>query len=234
MFEFNSFTSHRLETLETIETPELQKRLGLYQVFLKLYEHHRELLDELLSLENSGNKSSAGIALPYIQAIVEDDQVCLMTNLVQGKTRSFSQPQNIWVIGRDSRQAGLAVPDRRLSRCHAAIRFERDRGFEIVDLNSSNGSFVNGEQVCKVAPLKDGDRIRLASLTIAFFVCNKSQSLPPISEATIALLQANTSKSSNPIAYRLHPSDPSEDPDDVTAFLPPADTIVFQPQSWTN
>jgi hypothetical protein len=28
---------------------EIEQRLGLYQVFLKLYEHHRSLLDEILS-----------------------------------------------------------------------------------------------------------------------------------------------------------------------------------------
>lgn len=234
MFEFSSFTSHRLETLETVETPELQQRLGLYQVFLKLYEHRRELLDELLNLENSGSKSLAGITLPYIQAIVDNEQVCLLTNLVQGQTRSFSQPQNIWVIGRDSRQAGLAVQDRRLSRCHAAIQFDCNRGFELIDLNSSNGSFVNGEQVCKAVSLKDGDRIRLASLTIAFFICHKDQSLPPVSEEIMALLQTNASQAANRTTFRSHPLDSADDLDDMTALLAPADTVVFQPQSWIN
>lgn len=175
--------------METTEGLDIQERLGLYQVFLKLYEHHRGLLDEILSLENSASRTLANVSLPYVQGLISGTQVSLVTNLLHGKSRIFYQPQGIWTIGRDSRQVLLSVPDRRLSRCHAAIRYTETSGFQLIDLNSSNGSYLNGEPIRGVAALKDGDRVRLGALSFAFFVCKVTQSLPPLSQETLAQIE---------------------------------------------
>ncbi|MBW4656427.1 MAG: FHA domain-containing protein [Kaiparowitsia implicata GSE-PSE-MK54-09C] len=155
---------------------ELQQRLGLYQAFLKLYEHNRELLDEILSLETTASKALANVSLPYIQGMLLGNSVYLTTNLLDGCSQVLTQPQHIWTIGRDRCQASIAVADQRLSRRHAAIRFQSD-GFDLIDLDSSNGSFVNGERVRRMTRLKDGDRIRLGSLTVTFFVGDRLQRL---------------------------------------------------------
>ncbi|GAB4462006.1 MAG: hypothetical protein OHK0037_12170 [Elainellaceae cyanobacterium] len=207
MINLNTLAAFPNDSMETSSDFALQQRLGLYRVFLKLYEHNRELLDEILNLENSGCKSLAGAALPYVQGIVLGDRIHLATNLLKGTTQSLSQPQNIWTIGRDSRRVVLPIPDKRLSRCHAAIVYD-EGGFRLVDLNSSNGSYVNGEMIRHSIRLKDGDRIRLGSLTFSFFICNTAQVLPPVSEELLSQVRT-LSAASEPKPAIAHPAIPS-------------------------
>lgn len=168
------------DLLETQEGGELQQRLKLYQVFLKLYQHHRGLLDEILDLENSSSNALASLALPYIQGVASGQEVYLVTNLLHGKTQSILQPQHIWIVGRDPRRTAIAIEDTRLSRCHAALRYVAGQGFYLVDLSSRNGSYVNGELVRQSRLLQDGDRVRLGSVTFVFFYCQSTQHVPSL------------------------------------------------------
>lgn len=195
----NDLISYTSDLMETCDGGELQHRLRLYQVFLKLYEHHRSLLDEILSLENSGSKTLSKVTLPYIQGVATEQQVCLTTNLLQGKTQTLIQPQCIWSIGRDPRRVSIPVQDTRLSRCHAALRYIEHQGFHLIDLDSRNGSYVNGEPVRRSRLLADGDRIRLGSLTIVFFLSQAVKQLPPSPEIVSLLEQRHsTLKVENP------------------------------------
>ncbi len=181
MFSADKLISYTSASIDTCVNEELQHRLSLYHVFLKLYEHHRGLLDEILNLENSSSKSLAGVTLPYVQGVISNHAVHLTTNLLQGKTQALFQPQQVWILGRDPQKASVAVQDGRLSRCHAAIHHITDKGFFLVDLGSKNGSFINGERVWRSTLLKDGDRIRLGSLSFVFFICQTAQTLEPLS-----------------------------------------------------
>ncbi|MBW4692979.1 MAG: FHA domain-containing protein [Lyngbya sp. HA4199-MV5] len=171
MLDSHSLAEYSSQVLNASGNTELEQRLGLYRVFLKLYEHHRSLLDEILDLENTGIKSRKQVALQYIQGVAQGQKVYVITNLLNGKTRSVLQPQKIWVIGRDRKMA-LPIQDKRLSRRHAAIQHVDDQGFYLIDFNSTNGSFVNGEPVRHCTLLKDGDQIRLGSLAFTFFICH--------------------------------------------------------------
>lgn len=171
MLDSHSLAEYSSQVLNASGNTELEQRLGLYRVFLKLYEHHRSLLDEILDLENTGVKSRKHVALQYVQGVVQGQQTRIITNLLGGKTRSVRQPQGIWVIGRDRKMA-LPIQDKRLSRRHAAIQHIEDQGFYMIDLSSTNGSFVNGEPVRHCVLLKDGDQIRLGSLAFTFFICH--------------------------------------------------------------
>lgn len=169
---------------------EIEQRLGLYQVFLKLYEHHRGLLDEILQLEKTNYKTFASIATRCVTGVIQGQTAYLVSNLANGRTQTLLQSQGIWTIGRD-RQLSIPIPDRRLSRHHAAIQYIQNQGFYLVDLGSMNGSFVNGEPLQGRRLLKDGDRIRLSSLTFSFFLCNDTQTLdetPPDILAQLATL----------------------------------------------
>jgi pSer/pThr/pTyr-binding forkhead associated (FHA) protein len=170
---------------------EIEQRLGLYQVFLKLYEHHRSLLDEILQLETTSNQSFSSLTTRCITGVIQGQQGHLVTNLVNGKTQSLHQPQGIWTIGRD-RQLAISIPDRRLSRRHAIIQYVKDQGFYLVDLKSMNGSFINGEPVQGRLLLKDGDRIRLSNIAFSFFLCDNSQTLESIPADTLAELEASS------------------------------------------
>jgi pSer/pThr/pTyr-binding forkhead associated (FHA) protein len=181
-----------LDSFNAIDDPELNKRLGLYQLFLRLYDQHRSLLDEILDLENVGNRPLASLTPSYIQGLVLEQQVYLVTNLLKGLTQTLTQPQNIWTIGRDPRRAIFPIQDRRLSRLHAAIQFTTNQEFKLVDLGSSNGSFVNGEMIKQATTLKDGDRVCLGSLSFTFFICRATKTLSPVSTELIAQLEQFT------------------------------------------
>ncbi|MFQ3616524.1 MAG: FHA domain-containing protein [Cyanobacteriota bacterium] len=234
MINLNPLTAFPADSLETSSNPSdyaLQQRLGLYRVFLKLYEHNRELLDEILNLENSGSKSLAGVAFPFVQGLVLGDRVHLVTNLLKGATQSLSQPQNIWTIGRDSRRVVLPIQDKRLSRCHAAIVYD-EGGFRLVDLNSSNGSYLNGEMIRHSVRLKDGDRIRLGSLTFSFFICNTAQVLPPVSEELLSQVRT-LSAASDPKRAIAYPAAPSvSQPSPNPAASVPAEFSSPLAKSW--
>ncbi|HET6331263.1 MAG TPA: FHA domain-containing protein [Holophagaceae bacterium] len=68
-------------------------------------------------------------------------------------------------IGRELDNA-LRIPDPSISRHHCVIR-KAVTGFEIQDLQSSNGVLVNGNRV-QASPLKHGDRVTLGQIQITF------------------------------------------------------------------
>lgn len=177
--------------LDSSQNKDLEKRLGLYQVFLRLYEHNRGLLDEILNLENSVNKLGVGVAPQYLLGVVGERETYLIANLLDGKTQALVQLQQIWVIGRD-RSCAVQINDQRLSRRHAVIQYIKGRGFYLVDLNSSNGSFINGESVRHSHILRDGDRIRLGSLAFSFFACQRSKYLSAVPQEVLAYLKTQT------------------------------------------
>ncbi len=73
----------------------------------------------------------------------------------------------------------LRLPDPSISRHHCVIR-KVGGGFEIQDLQSSNGVLVNGNRV-QASPLRDGDRITLGQVQLTF------QDPRPEVAATVAL-----------------------------------------------
>lgn len=189
MLDSHSLAEYSSQVLNASCNTELEQRLGLYRVFLKLYEHHRSLLDEILDLENTGIKSRRQTALQYMQGVVQEQKVYVITNLLSGKTLSVLQPQKIWVIGRDRKMA-LPIQDKRLSRRHAAIQHVGDQGFYLIDFNSTNGSFVNGEPVRHCTLLKDGDQIRLGSLAFTFFICHAPKTAEAVPDDVVNQVSA--------------------------------------------
>ncbi len=169
--------------LECLEA-ELERRLCLYQTFLKLYEHHSSLLDEILELETL-NPSSVGVKSFYFQGVVDNTCVYVTTNLCQGQTLCLRQPQSIWTLGRD-KNSGIHLVDSYASRSHAAIYYKEQK-FYLVDFNSTNGSYVNGERIFESIELKDGDHIRLGNTTFDFFLNASTRILPAIALESLML-----------------------------------------------
>lgn len=169
--------------LECVEA-ELERRLCLYQTFLKLYEHHGSLLDEILRLETL-NPSSVGIKSFYLQGVIDNSCVYVTTNLCQGQTLCLRQPQSIWTLGRD-KNSGIHLVDSYASRSHAAIYYEEQK-FHLIDFNSTNGSYVNGERIFKSIELKDGDHIRLGNTSFDFFLNVSTRILPAVALESLML-----------------------------------------------
>jgi FHA domain-containing protein len=60
----------------------------------------------------------------------------------------------------------IILEDQSISTRHVSIRYQ-DGKFTLTDLDSSNGTEVNGAAVSKV-PLADGDKVRMGSTTLVF------------------------------------------------------------------
>jgi pSer/pThr/pTyr-binding forkhead associated (FHA) protein len=74
---------------------------------------------------------------------------------------------NTCSVGR-SPSNGLVLCDNRVSRHHALIRLQADRQYWLVDLDSSNGTFVNRHRITQPVPLRDGDQIRISHFCLTF------------------------------------------------------------------
>ena len=71
------------------------------------------------------------------------------------------------VIGRLS-DAAIRVEDDGVSRNHAKLLRQPDGSVRLIDLNSTNGTFVNGEKV-DTRILQDGDKVQIGTTTILKF-----------------------------------------------------------------
>jgi hypothetical protein len=100
------------------------------------------------------------------------------------------------VVGRTA-PADVEIPDPGLSRRHASIMYLReDRAFYLLDLNSLNGSYVNGVRVDQQR-LKDGDFVRIGNTEFFFFISEHYENLEPLhadvhAKLLSALLRENT------------------------------------------
>ena len=92
------------------------------------------------------------------------------------------------VLGRDPTAANFMLSDDRVSRVHAMVLF-RDHQYLVKDLNSSNGTFLNGRRVTGASPLKAGDRIGIAPFSLEFV-----QPLPSGDDAAGGGLQEGRNK----------------------------------------
>jgi pSer/pThr/pTyr-binding forkhead associated (FHA) protein len=63
-------------------------------------------------------------------------------------------------IGRGE-DCDIVLDDRQISRIHARVVWRADH-YEIEDLNSKNGTHLNGRDVTSPQPLRDGDEIQIA------------------------------------------------------------------------
>jgi len=69
-------------------------------------------------------------------------------------------------IGRDDGN-GISIPMHTISRQHARL-FMRGGSYFVEDLGSTNGSFVNDEEVSVATPLRNGDLLRCGGAVLKF------------------------------------------------------------------
>ncbi len=87
------------------------------------------------------------------------------------------------VLGRDG-VCDVVFPTKTISRRHARI-LQTSAGFFIEDLNSVNGTYVNGKRIAARTPLKDLDRIHLYEIVLSFYVAGKPETAPKSGEDAI-------------------------------------------------
>src|SRR5262245_23708492 len=94
-----------------------------------------------------------------------DPRLAVVTGPLSG--RSYPLTEAEFSIGRGTSNQ-LCVTDGSMSRRHCLIRRDAD-GFTIRDLDSRNGTFVNGVPVTERA-LQHGDQIGIAASVLVFLV----------------------------------------------------------------
>ncbi len=102
--------------------------------------------------------------------LAEAKKVSAYLIVVSGKTsvgKMFKLDRTEMTIGRGS-DVDIMLDDEGVSRKHAKIVVRNDGTVQLVDLNSTNGTFNNGDKI-DVAGLHDGDKIQIGSATILKF-----------------------------------------------------------------
>ncbi|MGB0768215.1 MAG: FHA domain-containing protein, partial [Phycisphaeraceae bacterium] len=95
-----------------------------------------------------------------------DDSFDGFDDPVLTKRQEFPLPQGRTLIGRDS-NCQIALESLMISRLHAEVIRENDRVL-VRDLNSSNGTAVNGKNITRRTDLKPGDRLTIGPYQIDY------------------------------------------------------------------
>lgn len=97
-----------------------------------------------------------------------DDKPVLMISEGELAGQRWTLANDEMLIGRGN-DADIVLPERQVSRYHSKILYHDGRYF-LEDLDSKNGTFLNGQQVQGTAPLQDGDEIQIALCVRLLFI----------------------------------------------------------------
>ena len=97
-----------------------------------------------------------------------DDRPVLMVSEGELIGQRWTLANDEMLIGRGT-DADIVLPERQVSRYHLKILYRDDRFF-LEDLDSKNGTFLNGQQVKGTVPIQDGDEIQIALCVRLLFV----------------------------------------------------------------
>jgi adenylate cyclase len=91
----------------------------------------------------------------------------MVTNLASGREYTFDLARAETHIGRAVENNDLILNDEKISRWHALLR-RVGNAYLLIDLNSANGTFVNGKQI-KEHLLEDKDTISIGSYNLFYY-----------------------------------------------------------------
>ncbi len=112
-----------------------------------------------LDIKRSNVSRPKGIpkGMPYLRLISDKNSLYFDVNL------AYQLTHNEMVIGRDS-GCDISIDDLYLSARHIKL-YNKDDEWYIVDLGSTNGTYINGERmVDDILILDSGDKIRIGQL----------------------------------------------------------------------
>ncbi len=113
------------------------------------------------------------------------------------KDSANKAPKNRITLGR-SNHCDIVIPGAHLSREHAELKLT-DSGLQIRDLNSANGTFVNGMRV-EASRLKAGDKLRID--VYSFRVFGPGMQLPRAATRTMPAVQSEKEEQEQPAKAR--------------------------------
>jgi pSer/pThr/pTyr-binding forkhead associated (FHA) protein len=119
--------------------------------------------------------------------VFNPQSLATLTLEVEGGQQAVVTVKNPFTVGRN-KSNDFVIRDLHVSSQHAKFAARKDGVFEIVDLNSSGGTFVNGARIERCA-LKNGDKIEFATVAATFRYVAGDQ-LDPSDEIEGTLVQA--------------------------------------------
>ena len=128
-----------------------------------------------------------------------------MTNIVeQALLQELDEkgaPKNVWNLkGKNNFRLGrgpandIVLPYSWVSRKHTLVQQEKTGIFHIMDMGSSNGTYVNNKRIHSPTVLNNGDLISLGKTTIRFVHFIEQNAPPPETEATLDMTIAYIQK----------------------------------------
>jgi hypothetical protein len=116
-----------------------------------------------------------------MQVIVE-----ITSDSSTGKKQIRIQPGQTVSVGRTTRADFPLPQDTYLSGVHFALEFESD-ACRLRDLNSSNGTFINGKQISEATLLREGDKIAAGRTTfVVHLEADENEFASPVTPQTDA------------------------------------------------
>jgi hypothetical protein len=104
----------------------------------------------------------------YYLRICHQGRVATMeTNLPHTDRINQSPTGMAWLIGR-SRNCAIVIPDASVSRCHAVVGYDYFQGLYVMDMGSSNGTFLDQQRLTslKRCSLKHGQLLQCSQIQI--------------------------------------------------------------------
>jgi len=108
------------------------------------------------------------------------DSIKLIVKTGDEINKSFDLIKDRNIIGRDPK-SDVVVDDIEISRTHLVILRE-GKSIQIEDLNSTNGTFLNGKKLKEQTNIKNGDLISLGENHVLEFVVEKIDEVPEPSQ----------------------------------------------------
>lgn len=103
-----------------------------------------------------------------LKPIIEEKVYAVLKLMDEGAEKEYRMKDILMNIGREIGSCELViVSDKFVGRNHALI-YTKNNNFFIVDLNSKNGTFVNGERICGLKKLEGECRLKIANTEISF------------------------------------------------------------------
>ncbi|MBV9193819.1 MAG: FHA domain-containing protein [Solirubrobacterales bacterium] len=148
--------------------------------------------------------------------------------VVAGKAAGFSfAVDERMVFGRQCAGPGRLADDPELSRHHAEVARQANGLFAIVDLSSTNGTFVNGERVAGPAVLAPGDTIDLGATRL---IVREAPAAPNVDVRAATIIVDSTALETAAAAPPPPPSPPAPEPAATGPPEPPTGAVEEAPE----
>jgi len=144
--------------------------------------------------------SSAGLDAELERAVTSGEALAYVV-LYTGDNpgRIYGIKRNVVLVGRAD-EADVHILDTSVSSNHARI-LSRSEGWEIVDLDSTNGTFVGGKRVARSA-LRNGDHVTVGNVELLFLLDRPTNATIRLPDA---FKRGQTSKTTNALVPTRQP-----------------------------